>query len=69
MAKPLLKAKNGPLIAGVASVAVAAVVIGSAIAYWQSPDDRLAEAAPLPGTRVTVADHVLLSVHVVCLLG
>ncbi|MDX6280692.1 MAG: hypothetical protein QOH03_1763 [Kribbellaceae bacterium] len=45
--------KNGPLIAVVASVAVAAVVIGSAIAYWQGPHDKSTGAAPLPGTSNT----------------
>ncbi|GAA0943099.1 hypothetical protein GCM10009554_36180 [Kribbella koreensis] len=53
MAKLSLKAKNGPLVAVVASVAVAAVVIGSAVAYWQGPDDKLTEAGPLPGTSST----------------
>lgn len=53
MAKPLLKGKNGPLVAVVASVAVAAVVIGSAIAYWQGPEDKASGAAPLPGPSST----------------
>lgn len=41
--------KNSQLVALVASVAVAAVVIGGVLAYQQSPHDALTEAAPLPG--------------------
>ncbi|TDD57128.1 hypothetical protein E1263_24375 [Kribbella antibiotica] len=41
---------NGRLIAVVASVAVAAVVIGAALAYRQGPESAQANAAPLTGT-------------------
>jgi hypothetical protein len=41
--------KNGQLVALVASVAVAAVVIGGVLAYQHSPRVGTAEAAPLPG--------------------
>ncbi|MFK4083967.1 hypothetical protein ACI2LF_07660 [Kribbella sp. NPDC020789] len=39
--------KNGRLIAAVASVAVAAVAVGAALAYRQGPQNAAADAAPL----------------------
>ncbi|WP_328332892.1 hypothetical protein OHA70_15155 [Kribbella sp. NBC_00382] len=61
MAKPLLKAKNGPLVAVVASVAVAAVVIGSAIAYWQGPESKASGATPLPGLSSTPSETPIVT--------
>ena len=42
-----MRNKNGRLIAVVASVAVAAVAIGAALAYRQGPQTAQADAAPL----------------------
>ncbi|WP_328332888.1 hypothetical protein OHA70_15145 [Kribbella sp. NBC_00382] len=47
--------KNGRLVVIVASVAVAAVVIGGAIAYGQGPRSRGGAAAPLPAPATTPA--------------
>ncbi|WP_328332890.1 hypothetical protein OHA70_15150 [Kribbella sp. NBC_00382] len=45
--------RNGRLIAGVAAVAVAAVVAGGFVASRQSPEGSTADAAPLPGSSST----------------
>ncbi|MEV6411633.1 hypothetical protein [Kribbella sp. NPDC051718] len=45
--------KNGPLAAGLASVAVAAVVAGGVFASQQAPADRASGATPLPGPSST----------------
>ncbi|NEA35553.1 hypothetical protein [Streptomyces sp. SID13031] len=49
-----MKQKNGRLVVLVASVAVAAVVVGGVLAYRQSPKQATAaEAVPLPGQAST----------------